>query len=500
LGVFENIANGFITAFQPLNLSLCFIGVLVGTFTGVLPGLGPVAAIALLLPLTFDLSPVTAIILLSGIYYGAMYGGSTTSILVNIPGEAASVVTCIEGYPMARQGRAGPALGISAFASLIAGTISIIGVMISAPLISEFALKIGPPEFFSLMLLGLTLVTYISHGPVIKALMMAALGLVLGTVGLDNVSGLPRFTLGIKYLLDGVPLVPFAMGLFGISEILVNLEETLHAEIYQKKIDGIFPTVKDWTTSIWAIFRGTVIGFFLGLLPGAGPVIASFASYGVEKRVSKYPEKFGTGVIEGVAGPESANNAAAQSAFIPLFTLGIPATPAIAILLGGFVIHGIQPGPLLIANHPDVFWGVVASMYIGNVMLLILNLPMIGLWVRIIMIPYVYLSPLILLFCLIGAFSINYSSSDVYLMLMFSIVGYLMKKCKYEGGSLILAFILGPPMEKTLRQSLIMSQGDFSIFFQSPISLIGLCGAAFLLITTIVPLLRTRRPALGVKD
>ena len=500
MGVFENIANGFITAFQPLNLSLCFIGVLVGTFTGVLPGLGPVAAIALLLPLTFDLSPVTAIILLSGIYYGAMYGGSTTSILVNIPGEAASVVTCIEGYPMARQGRAGPALGISAFASLIAGTISIIGVMISAPLISEFALKIGPPEFFSLMLLGLTLVTYISHGPVIKALMMAALGLVLGTVGLDNVSGLPRFTLGIKYLLDGVPLVPFAMGLFGISEILVNLEETLHAEIYQKKIDGIFPSVKDWTTSIWAIFRGTVIGFFLGLLPGAGPVIASFASYGVEKRVSKYPEKFGTGVIEGVAGPESANNAAAQSAFIPLFTLGIPATPAIAILLGGFVIHGIQPGPLLIANHPDVFWGVVASMYIGNVMLLILNLPMIGLWVRIIMIPYVYLSPLILLFCLIGAFSINYSSSDVYLMLMLSIVGYLMKKCKYEGGSLILAFILGPPMEKTLRQSLIMSQGDFSIFFQSPISLIGLCGAAFLLITTIVPLLRTRRPALGVKD
>ena len=500
MGVFENIANGFITAFQPLNLSLCFIGVLVGTFTGVLPGLGPVAAIALLLPLTFDLSPVTAIILLSGIYYGAMYGGSTTSILVNIPGEAASVVTCIEGYPMARQGRAGPALGISAFGSLIAGTISIIGVMLSAPLISEFALKIGPPEFFSLMLLGLTLVTYISHGPVIKALMMAALGLVLGTVGLDNVSGLPRFTLGIKYLLDGVPLVPFAMGLFGISEILVNLEETLHAEIYQKKIDGIFPSVKDWTTSIWAIFRGTVIGFFLGLLPGAGPVIASFASYGVEKRVSKYPEKFGTGVIEGVAGPESANNAAAQSAFIPLFTLGIPATPAIAILLGGFVIHGIQPGPLLISNHPDVFWGVVASMYIGNVMLLILNLPMIGLWVRIIMIPYVYLSPLILLFCLIGAFSINYSSSDVYLMLMFSIVGYLMKKCKYEGGSLILAFILGPPMEKTLRQSLIMSQGDFSIFFQSPISLIGLCGAAFLLITTILPLFRTRRPALGVKD
>ena len=499
MGVFENIANGFITAFQPLNLSLCFIGVLVGTFTGVLPGLGPVAAIALLLPLTFDLSPVTAIILLSGIYYGAMYGGSTTSILVNIPGEAASVVTCIEGYPMARQGRAGPALGISAFASLIAGTISIIGVMVSAPLISEFALKIGPPEFFSLMILGLTIVTYISRGPVIKALMMAALGLVLGTVGLDNVSGLPRFTVGIKYLLDGIPLVPLAMGLFGISEILVNLEKTLHVEIYQKKIDNIYPNLKDWATSIWAIFRGTVIGFFLGLLPGAGPVIASFISYGVEKRVSKYPEKFGTGVIEGIAGPESANNAAAQSAFIPLFTLGIPATPAIAILLGAFVTHGIQPGPLLISNHPDVFWGVIASMYLGNVMLLVLNLPMIGLWVKIVMIPYVYLSPLILLFCLIGAFSINYSCSDVYLMLMFSIVGYLMKKYGFEGGSLILAFILGPPMEKTLRQSLIMSQGDFTIFFQSPICLIGLLGAAFLLITTVLPLFRNRRPGLGVE-
>ncbi len=487
-------------ASQPLNLAFCFIGVLVGTFTGVLPGFGPVAAIALLLPLTFDLSPVSAIILLSGIYYGAMYGGSTTSILVNIPGEAASVVTCLEGYPMARQGRAGPALGISAFGSLIAGTLSIIGLMLLAPVISDFALRIGPPEFFSLMLLGLTLVTYISHGPVIKALMMAAFGLVLGTAGLDNVSGLPRFTFGVKYLLDGVPLVPFAMGLFGISEILINLEETLHAEIYQKKIGSVFPTLKDWATSIWAILRGTVIGFFLGLLPGAGPVIASFASYGVEKRVSRYPEKFGTGVIEGVAGPESANNAAAQSAFIPLFTLGIPATPAIAILLGAFVLHGIQPGPLLISSHPGVFWGVVASMYIGNVMLLVLNLPLIGLWVRLIMIPYVYLFPLILLFCLIGAFSINYSCADVYLMLMFGIAGYVMKKCKYEGGSLILAFILGPPMEKTLRQSLIMSQGDFRIFFQSPISSIALCGAALLLITTVLPLLRARRPALGVKE
>jgi putative tricarboxylic transport membrane protein len=500
LGLLDNIANGFIIAFQPINLAFCFVGVLIGTFTGVLPGFGPVAAIALLLPLTFGLSPVSAIILLSGIYYGAMYGGSTTSILVNIPGEAASVVTCIEGYPMAKKGRAGPALGISAFGSLIAGTISIVGLMLVAPPLSEFALKFGPPEFLSIMVLGLTIVTYISSGPVLKALMMATLGLILGSVGLDNVSGLPRFTFGITYLLDGIPLVPLAMGLFGISEILLNMEKTLQAEIYEKKVANIFPTLKDWATSIWAIFRGTILGFFLGLIPGAGPVIASFTSYGVEKRISKYPEKFGTGVIEGVAGPESANNASAQAAFIPLLTLGIPATPAIAILLGAFIIHGIQPGPLLISNHPDLFWGVVASMYLGNVMLLILNLPMIGLWVRVILIPYVYLFPLILLFCIIGAFSINYSSGDVYLMLIFSIVGYLMKKYKYEAASLMLAFILGPLMERAFCQSLIMSQGNFIIFFQRPISLVALIVAALLLITTVLPFFKKRRPALGIKD
>jgi putative tricarboxylic transport membrane protein len=500
MGLFDNVLNGFFIAFQPLNVLYCFIGVFIGTLTGVLPGFGPVAATSLLLPVTFGLTPVSAIILLAGIYYGAMYGGSTTSILVNIPGEAASVVTCIEGYPMAKSGRAGPALGISAFGSLIGGTISIVGLMLLAPPLSSVALRFGPPEFFSLMLLGLTIVTYVSRGPVVKALMMAALGLMMGTVGTDLVSGNPRFTMGIKYLLDGLPMIPVVMGLFGISEVLLNLESSLEAEVYEKKITNLLPTLKDWGASIWAIARGTLIGFFLGLLPGAGPVISSFASYAVEKRVSKHPEKFGTGVIEGIAGPETANNAAAQSSFVPLLTLGIPASPTIAILLGAFIIHGVQPGPMLVSRHPDLFWGVIASMYLGNVMLLILNLPLIGLWVRVVLIPYVFLFPLILIFCIIGAFSINNSLDDITVMLLFSVVGYLMKKFEYDAAPLILAFILGPLLENALRQSLIMSQGEFAIFVQRPISLVSLCVAALLLITAFLPWLKSKRPALGVDE
>lgn len=500
MGFFDNTIYGFAIAFQPLNILYCFAGVLVGTLTGVLPGFGPVAAIALLLPITFGISPVSAIILLSGIYYGAMYGGSTTSILVNIPGEAASVITCIEGYPMAKKGRAGPALGIAAFGSLIGGTFSIIGLMGVAPPLSEFALKFGPPEFFTLMLLGLTIVTYVSSGPILKALMMAALGLLLGMVGVDTVSGFPRFTMSIRYLLDGIPLVPLVMGLFGISEVLLNLEQTLRVEVYEKKIKNILPTRKDWSNSIGAIFRGTLIGFFLGLLPGGGPVIASFTSYAVEKRVHKHPEKFGTGVIEGVAGPETANNAAAQSAFIPLLTLGIPATPAIAILLGAFIIHGLQPGPLLISQKPDLFWGVVASMYLGNAMLLVLNLPLIGMWVRVVLVPYVYLFPLILFLCLVGSYSIENNMGDIYLMLIFGIVGYLMKKFRYEGAPLILAFILCPLLENALRQSLIMSHGEFSIFAERPICLVALAASGFLLLTAILPWFKARRPAIGMKE
>lgn len=500
MGFFDNVIYGFAIAFQPLNILYCFAGVLVGTLTGVLPGFGPVAAVALLLPITFGISPISAIILLSGIYYGAMYGGSTTSILVNIPGEAASVITCIEGYPMAKKGRAGPALGIAAFGSLIGGTFSIIGLMLVAPPLSEFALRFGPPEFFTLMLLGLTIVTYVSSGPILKALMMAALGLLLGMIGIDTVSGFPRFTMDIRYLLDGIPLVPLVMGLFGISEVLLNMEQTVKVEIYEKKIKNILPTRKDWSDSIPAIFRGTIIGFCLGLLPGAGPVIASFTSYAVEKRVHKHPEKFGTGMIEGIAGPETANNAAAQSAFIPLLTLGIPATPTIAILLGAFIIHGLRPGPMLISEKPDLFWGVVASMYLGNAMLLVLNLPLIGMWVRVVLVPYVFLFPLILFFCLVGAYSIDNNPGDMYLMLLFGIMGYLMKKFRYEGAPLILAFILCPLLENALRQSLIMSQGEFSIFMERPICVVALAASALLLLTAILPWFKARRPTMGMRE
>ena len=497
MDILGGITNGFGIAFQWNNLFLCFVGVLFGTFTGVLPGFGPSAAIALLLPLTFGLSGVSSIILLCGIYYGAMYGGSTTSILVNIPGEAASVITCLDGYAMAQAGRAGPALGISAFGSLIGGTIGIIGLMFIAPPLADFALKFGPHEIFSIMFLGLTVITYVSMGPILKSLMMAALGLVLSSPGLDIISGSPRLTFGIIDLQDGIPLVPLAMGLFGISEVLLNLEKTIEIEIYDKTITHILPTLKDWALSLGAILRGSVVGFFCGLIPGAGPVIASFISYAVEKKVSKHPEGFGKGAIEGVAGPETANNAAVQAAFIPLFTLGIPVTPAIAILFGAFVSHGIVPGPLLISKHPDLFWGVVASMYLGNIMLLVLNLPLINLWVRIVRIPYVFLFPLILLFCLIGAFSLDFSMSSVYFMCIFGVIGYIMKKFEYEPTPLIMGFILGPLIEKSLRQSLIISQGRFTSFLNKPICVVALSLAAVLLVTNILPYIRTRRPAVG---
>jgi putative tricarboxylic transport membrane protein len=497
MDILSGIVSGFGIAFQWDNLLLCFIGVLFGTFTGVLPGFGPSAAIALLIPLTTGLSGVSSIILLCGIYYGAMYGGSTTSILVNIPGEAASVITCLDGYQMAQAGRAGPALGISAFGSLIGGTIGIVGLMFIAPPLADFALKFGAHEIFSIMFLGLTVITYVSQGPVLKSLMMAALGLMLSSAGMDIISGTPRLTFGILDLQDGIPLVPLAMGLFGISEVLLNLETKQQVEVYDKTIRNILPTLKDWALSIWAILRGSVVGFFCGLIPGAGPVIASFISYAVEKKVSKHPEKFGKGAIEGVAGPESANNAAVQAAFIPLFTLGIPVTPDIAILFGAFVSHGIVPGPMLISKHPDLFWGVIASMYLGNIMLMILNLPLINLWVRIVRIPYVFLFPLILLFCLIGAFSLDFSMSSIYFMCIFGVIGYVMKKFEYEPTPLIMGFILGPLMEKSLRQALIISQGKFASFLDKPICIVALSLAAILLITNVMPHLKGKRPAVG---
>ena len=490
---------GFSVVFEPLNLFYCFTGVLIGTLVGVLPGLGPVAAMSLLLPATFHTTPVASIIMLAGIYYGAMYGGSTTSILVNIPGEAASVMTCLDGYQMARRGRAGPALGISAFGSFIAGTIGIIGMMLISPPLVNFALKFGPPEYFSLMVLGLMVLTFLTSASMIRALMMATVGLIVGTIGLDNISGLARFTFNIPELLDGVGLVPVVMGLFGISEVLLNLELKTTREVFTTKVRGLLPTLEDWGRSIWAILRGTLIGFFLGILPGGGAVIASFVSYAVEKRVAKHPEEFGKGAIEGVAAPEAANNAAAQGAFIPLLTLGIPSNVVMALLLGALIVHGVTPGPLLLSQHPQLFWGVVASMYVGNIMLLALNLPLIGMWVQLLKVPYAILFPIIILFCLIGSYSINNSTTDVAIMLVFGVIGYLMKKISLEAAPMVLAFVLGPMMETALRQALIKSRGSFSIFFTRPISATCLIIAIALMVIPLLPWFRRRRPGVALE-
>ena len=490
---FDKLYMAFSIAAQPNNLFFCFLGVLIGTLVGVLPGLGPVATISLLLPSTFHITPVAALIMLGGIYYGAMYGGSTTSILVNIPGEAASVVTCLDGYQMARKGRAGPALGISAFGSFIAGTMAVILIMLIAPPLANLALKFGPPEYFTLMFLGLTVLTYLASGSMVKALMMACVGIFLGTIGTDTISGLERFTYRSYTLMDGLGLVPVIMGLFGISEVLLNIDErATKREVFKTRISNLLPTREDWRVSLFPMIRGSLIGFFLGILPGGGAVIASFGAYALEKRISKHPEKFGTGAIEGVASPESANNAASQGAFIPLLTLGIPANVVMAILLGALLIHGIKPGPLLMKQHADVFWGVIGSMYIGNVMLLILNLPLIGIWVRILKIPYPILFPLILLFCLIGSYSLNNNVVEVAIMILFGIVGFLMKKFEYEGAPMILAFVLSPLMENALRQSLIMSHGSFTIFVTRPIALFFFAGAIFLLFSPLIPGLKKR--------
>jgi putative tricarboxylic transport membrane protein len=490
MDIINHIFFGFGVAFQPDNLLFCFIGVLIGTLVGVLPGLGPVAAISLLLPATFRAPPVGSIIMLSGIYYGAMYGGSTTSILVNIPGEAASVVTCFDGYQMARKGRAGPALGIAAFGSFIAGTLGVVGLAFMAPPLAAMALKFGPPEYFSLMVLGLTVLTFLAGGSMLKSLMMACFGVVIGNIGLDLVTARPRFTFGLDVLLDGVGLVPVVMGLFGISEVLLNVEEKLsEREIFKTEFKGLLPNLQDWKESIWPILRGSGLGFFLGILPGGGAVISSFVSYGVEKKLSKHPEEFGKGAIAGVAGPESANNSATAGAFIPLLTLGLPSNAVMAILLGALMIYNMPPGPRLITSHPNLFWGVITSMYIGNVMLLILNLPLIGLWVKILKIPYPILFPLILLFCLIGAYSLNTNPIEIGLMLIFGVLGYLMKKFKYDGAPLVLAMVLGPLMDNSLRQSLLMSGGSGMIFFTRPICLVILGAVTLILLLPVLPLI-----------
>jgi putative tricarboxylic transport membrane protein len=469
--VFQGLANGFDLAFSLTNLTFALIGAILGTMVGILPGLGPSATISLLLPLSFKIgSPVTSIIMMAGIFYGAMYGGSTTSILVNIPGEAASVVTCIDGYQMALKGRAGPALGIAAIGSFVAGTIGVLGLTFVAPPLAEFALKFGPPEYFSLTLLGLVMATLLGGDSIIKGLIMIILGLLLGSVGLDPISGAIRFTWGFHMLQEGIDFVTLAMGMFGIGEILYNLERVLKAELVTRKISHLWPGLKDWADSKWAIIRGSVIGFMIGILPGGGAVISSLVSYAVEKRVAKNPDEFGKGAIQGVAGPESANNAAASASFIPLLTLGIPGNAAIAMIFAALLIQGVTPGPFLITEKPDVFWGVVASMYIGNVMLLILNLPMVGLWVQLLRVPYSILAPVIILFCCVGVFSVRNSVFDIWVMGIFGVIGYIFRKVKLEPGPLILAFVLGPILERSIRQALLMSAGSPAIFFTRPIS------------------------------
>jgi putative tricarboxylic transport membrane protein len=490
IDILQSVVFGFQVALQPVNLLYCFFGVLIGTLVGVLPGLGPAGAIALLLPATFNVTPVSASIMLAGIYYGAMYGGSTTSILVNIPGESASVVTCLDGHQMALRGRAGPALGIAAFGSFIAGTFAVIALTFVGPFLAGIALKFGPPEYFALMIVGITVLTYLSSGSMVKSLMMAGVGLMLSGVGMDTISGKYRFAFNVERLLDGIGVVPLAMGLFGVTEVLSNLEIEIKRTILATPLQNLYPTRKDWSEAGGPILRGSILGFFLGIIPGGGAVVASFASYAIEKKMSRHPEEFGKGAIAGVAGPESANNAAAGSSFIPLLTLGIPSNAVMAIFLGALMIHGLTPGPLLMTKAPDLFWGTIVSMYVGNAMLLVLNLPLIPLWARVLKVPYYLLYPLILLFCLIGSYSVENRVADIVTMLIFGVIGFLMKKCQYAGAPLILALVLGQRLETSLRRSLIMSQGDFSIFITRPISLCFLIIAALLL---IVPALTQRR-------
>jgi putative tricarboxylic transport membrane protein len=492
---FGALTSALAVALTPANLFYCLLGALIGTLVGVLPGLGPVAAISLLLPVTYQLPPAGAIIMLAGIYYGSQYGGSTTSVLVNIPGEASSVVTCIDGYKMALKGRAGAALGISAFGSFVGGTFAVIGVMALAPPLSRLALAFGPPEYSALLLLGIVLLAHLGSGSRLKASLMAALGLFLGTIGVDLTTGDNRFTLGSLTLADGLGLSPVAMGLFGIGEVLSNIADRNGQgarQIVRTKIRGLLPNREEWRRSVGPMSRGTIVGFLLGILPGGGAVISSFVSYALEKRRSRRPEEFGQGAIEGVAGPETANNAASAGAFIPLLSLGLPANAVMAILLGALQIHGVQPGPLFLAQYPEVFWAIVGSMYVGNVLLLLLNLPLIGVWVQILRVPYKVLFPSILMFAVIGSYSIGNNIGDVIIMGVMGIAGYLIRRFGYDAAPLIFGLVLSPLLETAFRQSLILSRGSLLIFFTRPLSLVFVVAAILLVVS---PQIRTRLSA-----
>ncbi|WP_029029788.1 tripartite tricarboxylate transporter permease [Salinarimonas rosea] len=467
----EGLLGGFVAILSPETLFFCFVGALVGTLIGVLPGLGPTATIAILLPLTIGLDPVTAIVMIAGIYYGASYGGSTTAILVNIPGEAQSVVTCIDGYRMAQQGRAGPAIGIAALGSFIAGTLGAIAIaLISMPLIS-FAVRFGPPEYFALMLLGFIVLLVLARGSVVRSMIMIMTGLLLSMVGQDVITGEVRYAFGVPQLVDGISIVTISMGIFGLGEVFFNLERLAHRSVQTVPVKQILPSRDEWKASAGPIARGSVLGFLVGLLPGGGATLASFVSYALEKRIAKDPSRFGKGAIEGVAGPEASNNAGATGSFIPLLTFGLPGNPVTAILLGALILYGVTPGPLMIQTNPEIFWGVVASMYVGNVMLLALNLPLVGLWVQLLRVPYRYLYAPLILFMIIGAYSINNSVFDIGALLFFGVVGYLLRKLRFDSAPLILAFVLGGPIETNLRQTLMLGRGSWEYVLDRPIAL-----------------------------
>ncbi len=466
----QNLALGFSVALQPSVLLYAFVGCVIGTLVGVLPGVGPLAGISLLLPATFGLTATNAIVMLAGIYYGAMYGGSTTSILMRIPGEAASVMTCIDGYAMARKGRAGPALAIAAIGSFIAGTVSVIALMLLAPPLANFALRFGPPEYFALLLLGLLVLAYMSGGSMAKSLVMAVLGLLLGMVGIDQMSGYFRFAYGLVELGDGLGVVPIAVGLFGIAEVLATAGQEVPPTVLRPKLRELLPSRTEWRDSVMPIGRGTGLGFLIGIIPGSAHIISSFVSYAVERRLSRHPEEFGKGAVAGVAGPESANNSATSGAFVPMLALGVPSGPIPAVMLAALMVHGVSPGPLLITQQPELFWGFIASMYVGNLMLLALNLPMVGIFVNVLRVPYSLLYPSIIMFCVVGVYAVNGSVVDVWIALIMGALGYILRKLGFETAPIVLGAVLAPMIELALRQSLAMSDGQYSIFVSRPIS------------------------------
>jgi putative tricarboxylic transport membrane protein len=493
MDLFGNLFFGFGVALTLQNLLYCFIGVLVGTLIGVLPGIGPLGTIAMLMPITYGISPVGALIMLAGIYYGAQYGGSTTAILVNLPGETAAVVTCIDGYQMARQGRAGPALAVAALGSFFAGTVGTLLIALFGPPLAELALKFSAPEYFSLMLMSLVAAAVLAQGDMIKSLAMVVMGLLLGIVGTDVNTGAQRFSLGITELTDGIGFIVVAVGVFAVGEIINNLGTTSERVVFTSKVRNLFPSREDLQRSLGPILRGTGIGAFFGVLPGTGPAIASFSSYVVEKKIAQDPSRFGRGAIEGVAGPESANNADAQCKFIPMLTLGLPASGVMALMLGALTIHGIQPGPEVMTMRPELFWGLIASMWIGNLMLVVLNLPMIGLWVKLLAVPYRLLFPAIMAFSAIGIYSVNNSSFEIYLTALFGILGFVWLKLGFPLAPMLLGFVLGPMVEEHLRRAMLMSGGDPSVFIRRPISLAFLVATVLILIVMVAPAVRKRR-------